>query len=103
MSKYLNVVYKASKFLNMFYPSSLTNRSPGLDLELLDSLESHIRSVAEVGHIYIPFLSASILHLQGPPNTGLLRLHSQAPPFSHSLAHAGAYGQCVFLAKQGIP
>lgn len=57
MSKYLNVVYKASKLLNMFYPSSLTNRSTGLDLELLDSLESHIQSVAEVGHIYIPFLS----------------------------------------------
>lgn len=47
MSQYFNV-YKASKLLNMLYPSSLTNRSAGLHLELLDSLESHIQSAAEV-------------------------------------------------------
>lgn len=105
MSKYLNVVYKASKLLNMFYPSFLTNGSAGLDLELLDSLESCIQSVAKVGHLHsistpVPSCISRGLWPHVDSSAHVAKLHLS---LTISLAYACAYEQYIFLAKQGIP
>lgn len=65
MSEYLEVLNKANKLFNIFYASSLTYGSTDLNLEFLNSLEFHIRNMAEVGFSTSFFTLGSILHLKG--------------------------------------